>query len=113
MNYTTEDLVRLKQKPGYGIASDTRRTVAPQGQELRERGWVQKPKADDTKRRPDHRPKKQGPDDSYTARFRVRIAFRFGDRRVRDLDGCAATILDALMSARRSLDEYTGNNSDR
>lgn len=29
MRLTSEDLVRLKQKPGYGIASSTRRDVAP------------------------------------------------------------------------------------
>lgn len=36
--------------------------------------------------------------------FRVAISLRFSDRRRRDPDGCASTLLDCLIAARRLLD---------
>lgn len=39
--------------------------------------------------------------------FRVAIMLRFSDDRVHDPDGCAATILDCLITARRQMAEYT------
>jgi hypothetical protein len=36
--------------------------------------------------------------------YRVTVLFRYSDRRRRDLDGATATILDALITARRLLD---------
>lgn len=105
MRLTSEDLVRLKQKPGYGIASDTRRPADAPGQELREHCKLQE--REKIGRKPaDHRPGDEGAKDSDSARYRVRIDFRFSDRRVRDLEGSSSTVLDALIAARRSMDSY-------
>lgn len=49
-------------------------------------------------------PKASPVDATVHSRFEVRIALRFSDRRRRDPDGCASTILDCLVAARRLLD---------
>ncbi len=51
----------------------------------------------------DNRPRSKKSNGSSKPRYRITIALRFSDRHRRDPDGCAATILDALVSAGRRM----------
>ncbi len=63
-------------------------------------------------KRTHHRSKTKAKDAGDHPRFRVTIALRFSDRRRRDPDGCATTILDALITARRLLDRDSRGDRD-
>lgn len=60
-------------------------------------------------RKTSHAPRTQRVDAKDRPRFRVSITFRFADRRVHDLDGCASTLLDCIVAARRYLDGDLGD----
>ena len=59
---------------------------------------------------PNDRPKVKAVDGEMHQKFGVTIIVRVSDNRRRDLDGCASSILDCLVSARRLLAGYTGTN---
>lgn len=60
-----------------------------------------------------HRKKSSPKEKPDSGRYVVRIDFRFCDFRSRDLDGCAATVLDALVAARRQLESRMWFERDR
>lgn len=102
MKFTTEDLVRLKQKPGYGISSDTRKSAPadppvvhrgahPEFQKL-EANSVEGAAHDDKARVP----RTDGKD---CPRFRLRVVLRISDERHRDNDGAFSTLCDCLVAA--------------
>lgn len=55
-----------------------------------------------------NRPRHKSANGSNHQQYRVTIILRYSDRRRRDVDGAASTLLDAITSARRLLDGYTG-----
>lgn len=63
---------------------------------------------DDRKGTPHHGPEEAEVDGPVQGRFRVTIDVFVSDKRRRDLDGAASTLLDCLISTRRLLAERAG-----
>jgi len=58
---------------------------------------------------PDDGPTNKKVDGRLHPKFRIAVVFTMCDNRRRDLDGALATILDCVCSARRLLENNTGN----
>ena len=103
MRLNSEDLIRIRQQPGYAIASDTRkaapytdpvkpaRVARPVVQELETDPLEQAADADEAG--------VSNMDGQCRPKFRLSVVLRISDERHRDNDGAFTTLADCLVSA--------------